>query len=93
MASEVRNNPERSRYELRLDGELIGIADYRHLDGRTVFPHTEIRAALRGHGWGAELVRGALDDVRTTGRRVVAQCWYVAEFIDEHPQYADLLAS
>jgi predicted GNAT family acetyltransferase len=93
MATEVRNNAERSRYELVLDGELIGIADYRHLDGRTVFPHTEIRPAQRGRGWGAELVRGALDDVRTSGRQVVAQCWYVAEFIDDHPQYADLLAS
>jgi predicted GNAT family acetyltransferase len=93
MATEVRNNPERSRYELVRDGELIGLADYRHLDGRTIFPHTEIRPALRGHGLGAELVRGALDDVRSTGRRVVAQCWYVAEFIDDNPEYADLLAS
>jgi uncharacterized protein len=93
MAAVVTNNPERSRYELSIDGELVGIADYRHLDGRTVFPHTEIRPPLRGRGLGAELVRGALDDVRGTGRRVVAQCWYVAEFIDEHPEYGDLLAS
>jgi len=92
MAIEVRNNAERSRYELTLDGELAGIADYRQVGGRTVFPHTEIRPPLRGRGLGAELVRGALDDVRASGGRVVPQCLYVAEFIDENPEYGDLRA-
>jgi predicted GNAT family acetyltransferase len=93
MGIEVRNNPERSRYELTLDGELAGIADYRDVGGRTIFPHTEIRPALRGQGLGAQLVRGALDDVRAVGGRVVPQCWFVAEFIDENPEYGDLRAS
>jgi predicted GNAT family acetyltransferase len=47
---------------------------------------------MRGRGLGAELVRGALDDVRTSGGRIVARCWYVAQFIDEHPEYGDLVA-
>ena len=47
---------------------------------------------MRKQGLGAELVRGALDDVRARGSTVLAQCWYVAEFIDQHPEYADLLA-
>ena len=93
MTVAVRNNPERSRYELTLDGELVGVADYRDLAGRRVFPHTEIRPALRGRGLGAQLVRGALDDARTAGHTVVPQCWFVAEFIDDHPDYRDLLAS
>ena len=88
---EVRHNGARSRYEINLDGRLAGIADYR-ADGDTiVFPHTEIEPTMRNHGLGVELVRGALDDVRARGGRVVAQCWYVAEFIDQHPEYADLL--
>ncbi len=88
---EVRHNAARSRYEINLDGRLAGIADYR-ADGDTiVFPHTEIEPAMRNQGLGAELVRAALDDVRARGGRVVAQCWYVAEFIDQHPEYADLL--
>jgi hypothetical protein len=48
---------------------------------------------MRNRGLGAELVRGALDDVRRNGRTVVPQCWFVAQFIDEHPEYADLLAA
>jgi predicted GNAT family acetyltransferase len=35
-------------------------------------------------------VRFALDDVRSTNRRVAPQCWYVADFIAAHPEYADL---
>ena len=93
MQTEVRHNAEGSRYELSLDGRVVGIADY-HLTGDTiVFPHTEIEPSLRGRGLGAELVRFALDDVRTSGRGVVARCWYVAQFIDEHPEYRDLLAA
>ena len=91
MSSEVRNNPERSRYELFVDGERVGIADYVVQGDTIVFPHTVIDRDKRGHGLGAELVRGALDDVRPSGRSVVAQCWYVAEFIDDNPDYRDLL--
>jgi predicted GNAT family acetyltransferase len=91
-AHEVRHHPERCRYELWIGAELVGVADYRIDGDRVVFPHTEIAAPLRGRGLGAELVRGALDDVRGSGRTIVPRCWYVAEFVDEHPAYADLLA-
>jgi predicted GNAT family acetyltransferase len=89
----VRNAPELSRYELVVDGSVIGFADYR-IDGReVVFPHTEIDVSRRGQGWGEVLVRGALDDVRTTGRTVVPRCWYVMEFLEAHAEYADLRAA
>jgi predicted GNAT family acetyltransferase len=91
MAIEVRNAPERSRYELVDDGDVVGIADYQERDDVVVFPHTVIDPSRRGHGLGAILVKGALDDVRPSGRKVVPSCWFVAEFIDLHPEYADLV--
>lgn len=92
MATEVRRNDESSRYELLLDGDVVGVTDF-HDDGtRVILPHTEIDPARRGRGLGAVLVRGALDDLRARNRTVVPQCWYVAQFIDEHPAYEDLLA-
>jgi predicted GNAT family acetyltransferase len=93
MAPHVRHNPERSRYELFVDGELVGVADYRADGSVWTFPHTVIDAGRRGHGLGAHLVRGALDDVRERGASVVPRCWYVAQFIEAYPAYADLLAS
>ena len=93
MATVVHHNPDRSRYELLVDGRVAGVADYRLGDDVIVFPHTEIVAQLRGRGLGAVLVQGALDDVRDAGRRVVPACWYVARFIDEHEEYQALLAA
>jgi len=93
MAHEVRDNAERSRFELVDDGRVLGYADYYQQGDVLVFPHTVIEPSLRGQGLGAELVGGALDQVRAAGRRVEARCWYVAQFIDEHAEYRELLAA
>ena len=92
MATTVQHNRARSRYEILVDDRVIGFADYHLVDDTVVFPHTEIEWSMRGQGLGAELVRQALDDVRRTGGKVVAACWYVAEFIAEHPEYGNLVA-
>ena len=93
MATEVRRNDERSRYELYVDGQLAGIADYHEQGSTVIIPHTEIERSRRGQGLGAVLVRHTLDDLRRAGRTVVPACWFVAQFIDEHPEYRDLLAA
>jgi predicted GNAT family acetyltransferase len=92
MTTEIRNNQEQCRYELVIDGGVVGIAEYRVVGEVVVFPHTEIERARRGQGLGAQLVQYALDDVRASKRRAKAECWYVAEFIAEHPEYADLVS-
>ena len=92
-ATEVRRNTNASRYELVEDGSVVAIADYREQGDVLVFPHTEVAPDRRGEGLGAELVRGALDDVRATGGRIVPRCWYVADFVQDNPEYQDLLAS
>jgi predicted GNAT family acetyltransferase len=89
---QVRKAPERSRYELVDEGTVVAIADYRERGPDVVFPHTVVDPARRGQGLGERLVRAALDDVRAAGRRVVPACWFVADFLDQHPDYADLRA-
>jgi predicted GNAT family acetyltransferase len=89
---DVRDNAELNRYELFVDGRLLGIAEYRRNGDVMVLPHTVIQPADRGRGWGEVLVRAALDDIRRQGHRIVPQCWFVAEFVDLNPQYADLVA-
>jgi predicted GNAT family acetyltransferase len=91
VALEVTNNEDRSRYELTDGGVIVGVADYSLVGERVVIPHTEIDPRRRGQGMGAVLVQGALDDVRAQGRSVVPACWYVAQYIREHPDYADLV--
>ena len=93
MALAVVDHPDRSRYELR-DGEhLLGFTEYEAADdGVLVFPHTVITKPQRGAGYGSILVQGALDDVRKKGATIEARCPFVAEYVREHPEYADLLA-
>lgn len=90
---EVADNPEKSRFEIRVDGTLAGFADYRTRPGRIVLTHTEIDAEFGGRGLGSRLVREALDSARAAGLGVTPHCGFVAEYIRRHPEYQDLLAS
>lgn len=93
MDAEVRNATDHSRYELVMDGEVVGIAEYHRTGDALVFPHTVIQSDRRGQGLGDLLVRAALDDVRARGDKVVPQCWFVRDFVNANPEYADLLAA
>jgi predicted GNAT family acetyltransferase len=89
----VIHDVDGSRYEYVEEGHVLAIADYRLVGEQIVMHHTETRASHRGRGIGEMLVAGALDDVRARELHVVPECWFVAEFIDRHPEYHDLLAS
>jgi predicted GNAT family acetyltransferase len=91
MAAEVHDAPDRTRYEVTLDGELAGFAAYRDVDGARVFTHTEVFDAFEGKGVGSALVRGALEAVRDAGGRLVALCPFVSSYMERHPEYADLV--
>ena len=88
----VVNNPEQSRYEIHADGQVAGFTQYRTTPGVIEFVHTEIDDAYEGHGLGGQLARGALDDVRTTGDKVIATCPFIKAWIAQHEDYQDLLA-
>jgi predicted GNAT family acetyltransferase len=92
MEHEVRRDDAGSRYELLVDGRVAGVADFVVAGTAVVVPHTEIDAARRGAGLGALLVEGVLADIRAQGRTVVPTCWYVRQYMAEHPETADLLA-
>ena len=87
---EVRNNAAANRYEITVNGELAGFADYR-VGERVVFSHTVVDPAFEGRGLASTLMGVALDEARLLDKTVVAQCTYVAGFIGRHPQYQDLL--
>jgi predicted GNAT family acetyltransferase len=87
----VRDNPAELRYELLLDNKVVGEIRYRRAPGAVALVHTEVLPSLEGGGFGARLVAGALDDIRTRGLRVVPICPFVRSYIRRHPDYADLV--
>ncbi len=46
----------------------------------------------RGKGVAARLVEAALGHARSEGLRIIPSCWYVARWIEQHPEHADLLS-
>jgi predicted GNAT family acetyltransferase len=86
--SEVIDNSARSRFELVIDGHTA-LAAYRLAPGVITFTHTE---ALGGRGIGSLLAKGALDQVRARGLKVVPRCSFIKSYIGKHPDYQDLLA-
>ena len=88
--SEVTDNTEKHRFELAVDGHIA--ATYYKISDRVItFVHTEVPPELGGKGIGSKLIKGALDQVRTAGLKVIPQCPFVKAFIEKHPDYQDLL--
>jgi uncharacterized protein len=89
--AEVVDVPEKSRYELRLDGHLIGLAAYRRRDGRIAFTHTEVDESCEGRGFGSRLAAAALEDARRHGLEIVPLCPFIAHYVEQHPEYQELV--
>jgi len=88
--SDIVNNKAQHRYELAVDGHIA--ATYYEVEGNIItFIHTEVPPELGGKGIGSKLIRGALDQVRADGSKVIPQCPFVKAFIEKNADYQDLL--
>lgn len=84
--------PEASRFELQLDGERVGSADYSISDGVMTVPHVETEPVHQGQGFAARLMRGLLESVRSNGQTIRPICPYAAAYMRRNPDTQDLLA-
>jgi predicted GNAT family acetyltransferase len=89
---EVVHNKAKSRFEMELDGGALAVLDYRLSNGVMTLTHTGVPPEHEGRGHGARLVKGALDQIRAQGLKVVPRCWFVDAFIERNKDYADLKA-
>lgn len=81
MSATVRDNPERSRYEIFVDGQVVGFAEYHRGQNRITFTHTEVAEEFSGRGLAEQLVKSALADAEQRGLAVVPLCPYVRKVI------------
>ena len=88
---EVRDNPESRTYEAWAGDTVVGSLVYEVEGPRIVLTHIWIEPSRRAMGVGTALTRGALDDLRAKGRPITVYCSFVADFIKEHTEYADLI--
>lgn len=79
------------RYEIHVDGERAGLADYVDSGGQRIFHHTTVDDRFSGQGLAGKLIAAALDETRAAGKRVVPICSFVASYVEKHDGYRDLV--
>ena len=88
----VLDNPEHSRYELHINGN-VAVLEYRRLGDKLIaLNHTGVPETIEGRGVAAALAKHALDDARKKGVLVLPFCPYVAVFIRRHPDYMEVVS-
>lgn len=87
----VVDNSAAQRFEMDINGKSAFVT-YRRSSGVMTLLHAEVPPEESGRGLGSELVRGALQLARAQRLKVVARCPFVANYIQIHPEFQDLLA-
>lgn len=88
---EVQDNPAEQRFEVRLDGEVVGFLRYDDRGAAVLLTHTEVDERFEGRGLGSTLIREALDALRSRGVGVLPYCPFVRGYIQRHAEYVDLV--
>lgn len=89
---EFARDDTNGRYTGTVAGRVAALTEFTPATRLVVFTHTQTDPAFEGQGVASQLVRWALDDVRTRGLRVVPVCPFVQEFLRRHPdEYGDLV--
>ncbi|HEX2554472.1 MAG TPA: GNAT family N-acetyltransferase [Microvirga sp.] len=91
MAGEIRDNVERSRFELDVGG-LVVFASYRRQGAHLAIYHVEAPPPLRGTGAADRLMRGVVETARQEGLKILPYCGYAGAWIRRHREHRDLLA-
>jgi len=94
MSGDVQTTRDDSanRYEGRIDDEVVTVLDFVRDGDVLTLTHTGTDPAFRGRGLASAVTGAALDDVRRRGEKVRPSCPFAADFLDAHPEYADLRA-
>ena len=89
--AEVRHLRDDFNFVILVDDEVAGYTEYRMGPGVRAFMHTIVDDKFRGQGLASQLVKWALDETRGEGLLVEPYCPFTRRYIQEHPQYLDLV--
>jgi len=85
--------PDRSRFEIRVDGETAGFTAYHRRPGLIAFVHTEIDPRFEGRGLASRLIQTVLSEARSEHESVLPFCPFVRGYIARHGEYLGLVPS
>jgi predicted GNAT family acetyltransferase len=95
MAIELKHEPGSGLITAFVDGDQAGRIAYevRDRERHWVVFSTQVPNRFEGHGVGSALARTVADAARVEGFTLVPTCWFVAGWLDRHPDYSDVLAN
>jgi predicted GNAT family acetyltransferase len=87
----VVNDEDHEIYEAFVGDTEIGGITYSVAGDRIVLLAASVYPAFRNQGVATELTRRVLDDVRAREKTITIICPIVRTFVDNHPQYEDVV--
>jgi len=88
--NEIINDKQGSRFVITVDGlEVYEL--YAEDKGTIDLYSTYTPPKLRGRGLAADVVKAALEYAKEKKLKVIPTCWYVRKYMDEHPEYKELI--
>lgn len=84
-------NETKSQFEFQI-GNQTALIEFAIEGDKIYLTHTEVPESLSGKGIGSELVRQTLLHVKKQNLTVMPLCSFVAQYIDNHPEWHSLLS-
>ena len=83
--SEISNRPERSQFQMEVDGYIAWI-DYRYRDDMMYLMHAEVPYQLRGRGVGKLLVEKTYAYLNENKIAATPVCGFIRYVTQQHPE-------
>lgn len=87
----VREDTERSRFEVLVDGHVVGYAEYRPDGSALAMAHTVVDPAYEGMGLASRLIGDALAALRERGDEVLPYCSFVHAYLERHEELRSIV--
>jgi len=83
----IEHDQRGHRFTINHEDRVLGEAHYSlRTDGSIDFDHTLVDPSLRGTGLSGVLAQLALSDDVAQGRTIHASCWFIAGYLEKHPE-------
>lgn len=89
----ITENSDIGIYEATRDGVTVAGVVYSRTGDRVTLLATSVFPEFRGQGNAGRLLGGVLDRLRAEGATVTLSCPFAAEFVNAHPEYAEVINS
>jgi predicted GNAT family acetyltransferase len=92
MSLDIQHDTANSRFTADVDGGDAVVQYRRPTDDVLDLVSTFVPEAARNQDVGGTLVSHVLDWAASEGMQVVPSCPFVASYIEDHPEYQDLVS-